>query len=472
MLKHWQDQVYFVSRLMDLAVGVFAFFLAYHARFDLGLSEGILSFQSYGWLLAATLVLHAVLYPYFGFYGSLRLKSPFDIVLMILRAGVVEFFLLGSIVFLLQAKETSRYFFFLYVSLNYLMILTLRISARTFLGAIRTRGYNYRQILVLGDGIAARQILGAIQRNRHWGYYLFGVLSEQPASNQKEVLGVPVVGSIADFERILATHTVDEVIVAMERYDSSRLQQKVLLCETMGIPVRLTWGRFGMEHSRRAYSEFDGVPLITFYNTAFLTPSQAFAKRLMDVLGSMVGIAITAVLYPYIAYRIRKESPGPVIFKQIRVGQNGRRFKCYKFRTMGVDAESRKKELLADNEMQGPMFKVAHDPRIFPFGAFLRRTSLDELPQFINVFRGDMSLVGTRPPTPDEVETYEPHYRRRLSIRPGLTGLWQVSGRSRVNDFDKVLRFDLDYIDNWSLGLDVRILVRTLVAVFQRQGAH
>jgi lipopolysaccharide/colanic/teichoic acid biosynthesis glycosyltransferase len=178
------------------------------------------------------------------------------------------------------------------------------------------------------------------------------------------------------------------------------------------------------------------------------------------------------LLMPWVAWRIKRESPGPVFFKQLRVGENGRRFRCYKFRTMHLNAEARKAELMAKNQMAGPMFKLADDPRVFPYGGFLRRTSLDELPQFLNVLRGDMSVVGTRPPTPEEVSAYETEYRRRLSIKPGVTGLWQVSGRSDITDFQEVLALDLHYIDRWSLALDMKIILKTLWVVLFGRGAY
>ena len=165
------------------------------------------------------------------------------------------------------------------------------------------------------------------------------------------------------------------------------------------------------------------------------------------------------------------DSPGPVLFAQTRIGKNGRRFKIYKFRSMYIDAEARKKELEKANEMQGLMFKMENDPRITKVGRFIRKTSIDELPQFFNILRGDMSLVGTRPPTEDEFEQYNSHYRRRISMTPGLTGLWQISGRSDISDFDEVVRLDLEYIDNWSLGLDVKILFKTVGAVLKGRGS-
>ncbi len=194
-------------------------------------------------------------------------------------------------------------------------------------------------------------------------------------------------------------------------------------------------------------------------------------KRLIDIIGSLAGLLITGIFYPFVALMIKLDSKGPVVFSQIRIGKNGRRFKIYKFRSMYTDAEERKKELSAQNEMQGLMFKIEDDPRITKVGKFLRKTSIDELPQFFNVLKGDMSLVGTRPPTEDEFEKYTPYYRRRLCMTPGLTGLWQVSGRSNVEDFDDVVKYDLHYIDHWSLSLDIKILFQTVLVVLFGKGA-
>lgn len=194
-------------------------------------------------------------------------------------------------------------------------------------------------------------------------------------------------------------------------------------------------------------------------------------KRVMDILGGLVGMLITLVFLPFVAAAIKLDSKGPVLFSQVRIGRNGRRFKIYKFRSMYMDAEERKKELEAENEMQGLMFKMENDPRITKVGAFLRKTSIDELPQFYNVFKGDMSLVGTRPPTADEFEKYNQYYRRRISMTPGLTGMWQVSGRSNIEDFDDVVKYDLMYIDNWSLRLDIKILFQTIGVVLFGKGA-
>ena len=192
----------------------------------------------------------------------------------------------------------------------------------------------------------------------------------------------------------------------------------------------------------------------------------------MDILGSLIGCFFTLLIVVIFGPAIKLESKGPVFYSQIRVGKNGRFFKMYKFRSMYVDAERRKQELMAENQMDGPIFKLEHDPRITKTGAFLRKTSLDELPQFFNILLGQMSLVGTRPPTIEEFQQYELYYRRRLSIKPGLTGLWQVSGRSEISDFREIVKLDLEYIDHWSLTSDIRILLMTVWVVVMGKGAR
>lgn len=194
-------------------------------------------------------------------------------------------------------------------------------------------------------------------------------------------------------------------------------------------------------------------------------------KRVIDIAGAVVGLVLTAAMTPFVALAIKIDSPGPVFFSQTRIGKNGRRFKIWKFRSMYTDAEARKKELAAHNEVKGLMFKMDDDPRVTRVGRFIRRTSIDETPQFLNILVGDMSLVGTRPPTEDEFEHYNGYYRRRMSITPGLTGLWQVSGRSDIQDFEEIVKLDLEYIDNWSLGLDIKILIMTVFAVLGGKGS-
>jgi exopolysaccharide biosynthesis polyprenyl glycosylphosphotransferase len=229
---------------------------------------------------------------------------------------------------------------------------------------------------------------------------------------------------------------------------------------------------YDMPMYRKEISYFhEDLPILTYHAKAF-DAQQLFLKRMLDILGALVGLLLLTVLYPLIAVAIKLDSPGPVFFRQKRVGYNGRLFTCRKFRSMVASAEKQKLALSDRNEMNGALFKIRDDPRVTRVGRFLRRTSLDEFPQFWNVLVGEMSLVGTRPPTRDEVEQYENWHRRRISIKPGLTGLWQVSGRSQIGNFDEIVRLDLKYIDNWSLWLDLKIILKTVYVVFTRVGSY
>lgn len=267
-----------------------------------------------------------------------------------------------------------------------------------------------------------------------------------------------------------ATHeVVDEVFINLpsEKYDIGEFVSKF---ETMGIDVTVNLNAFDLNFAgNKRIREVAGLNVVTF-STNFYKPSHVTAKRVIDICGSLVGLLICGLVAIVLVPLIRKDG-GPAIFAQKRVGKNGRYFKFYKFRSMYVDAEERKKELMAQNTMKGGMFKMDNDPRITPIGRFIRKTSLDELPQFYNVLKGDMSLVGTRPPTVDEYEKYTPEQKRRLSFKPGITGLWQVSGRSEITDFDEVVRLDVSYIDGWTIWSDIKILLKTIKVVFKRDGA-
>ena len=245
----------------------------------------------------------------------------------------------------------------------------------------------------------------------------------------------------------------------------------ILEFEKMGIVVNLNLDLFdlGLEGERRVYN-LEQYQVLAFSSRLF-DYRMVQIKRLIDILGALVGMVITVIVGAVLAPFLLLESPGPLIFCQKRVGVNGRVFHFYKFRSMYVDAEERKKELMAQNEVSGLMFKMENDPRVTKVGNFIRKTSIDELPQFWNVLKGDMSLVGTRPPTLDEYQQYSYYQKRRISFRPGITGLWQISGRSDIKDFDEVVRLDLKYIDNWSLVLDFKIILKTILVVLRGIGA-
>lgn len=286
------------------------------------------------------------------------------------------------------------------------------------------------------------------------------------------IMGIPVVADCASFLDYVIHNEIDEVFIM----DYRRKHMDLVLpwmqtLEEMGITVDANIDIFDLEVRGRKNLGRVGKYAVVTIDRNVLSARQLFAKRCMDIAGAVVGCIILAIASIIVVPAIKLESPGPALFCQKRVGKNGRIFTLYKFRSMYQDAEERKKALMKDNEMQGLMFKMNNDPRVTRVGSFIRKTSIDELPQFINILRGDMSLVGTRPPTVDEYRQYEAKHRCRLSMTPGLTGMWQVSGRSDIKDFDDVVRLDMEYIDNWTISKDIKILIKTIKVVLLRKGS-
>ncbi len=300
---------------------------------------------------------------------------------------------------------------------------------------------------------------------------------------REEIDHIPVVAYKDEIVDVVRAGAIDELFI-LEDDSSEKIAAMVEEFAQMGISVHLGLSSLRNLESKLRNEDQKYIPKIESrlgyigkYPMAILEPPvmklrYEYAKRFIDILGGLVGACIAAVLFVIVGIAIKLDSPGPIIFAQERIGKNGRRFRMYKFRSMYIDAEKRKAELMKQNEMSGLMFKMKDDPRITKVGKFIRKTSLDEFPQFFNVLMGDMSLVGTRPPTVNEFKEYSNYHKRRLSMKPGITGMWQVSGRSDITDFEEVVRLDCKYIDNWSLWLDFQILVKTVLAVVARKGSE
>lgn len=291
----------------------------------------------------------------------------------------------------------------------------------------------------------------------------------------KEISGIPVVGNRESLTDYVCREWVDEVFVNLPFKEGLPPELRHELME-MGVVVHLTIAKsMSMKGQKHNVEDMGGYTVLTSsINT--ISWKESLYKRTLDIIGGLVGCLLTAALTVFIAPAIYIKSPGPIFFSQVRVGKNGKKFRMYKFRSMYLDAEERKKEYLERNQVKdGLMFKLKDDPRIIGgekgIGSFIRRYSIDEFPQFYNVLKGEMSLVGTRPPTVDEWEKYDLHHRARMAIKPGITGLWQVSGRSEITDFEEVVKLDTEYIERWSIGLDLKILFKTIGTVFRKDGA-
>lgn len=325
-------------------------------------------------------------------------------------------------------------------------------------------------LLVLTSQDRAEKIIRRLSGSTYGEIRVAGVVLADCTGTETVIEGVPVVTDISGLSAYVQRSWVDGIYVSLpERCpDPSHVIDNCIL---MGVTVHFDMRQFS-QLGTHYVSKLGGENVLS---TSIVSGSTraVLIKRGMDVLGGLVGCVLTGVLFLFVAPCIYVKSPGPIFFKQERIGQNGRRFKLYKFRSMYLDAEERKKELLEQNQIKdGRMFKMEKDPRIIPgIGNFIRKTSIDEFPQFFNVLKGDMSLVGTRPPTVDEWERYEASHRTRMAIRPGLTGLWQVSGRSKIVDFDQVVELDKKYITEWNLGLDFKILWKTVGVVLRGEGS-
>lgn len=299
------------------------------------------------------------------------------------------------------------------------------------------------------------------------------------AASEGELQSVPegdageYLGSLEHLEKLIRQHHLDRIYILQKKEEQlSAMQKYVDLCIDMGVTVCMVVDFYKRRRADSFVSCVGTYPVITYHTVTLNTGEQA-VKRIMDIVGGLAGIVLFSPVMAATALAIKLDSPGPVIFRQTRIGKNGRQFQIYKFRSMYMDAEERKGELLSQNEIAGGvMFKIKEDPRITRVGKVIRRLSIDELPQFFNVLGGSMSLVGTRPPTPDEVEKYDKKQWRRISIKPGLTGMWQVNGRSLVTDFEKIVEMDVEYIDNWSLMEDIRILCKTVRVLLKHADAY
>lgn len=369
---------------------------------------------------------------------------------------------------LLRLDFVSRPFLFLFGALDLILLVAEKVAVRLAARLVRRRGYNYRTFLIVGLNPRSEEVAHIVEAHPHWGVRVLGFVA--PNGHQPETFaGLPVLGAADDLARILQEEVVDEVVFVLSRRQLDEFEEAILLCSELGIRARVAL-YFPHMKARVILEDLEGIPLLTFTNSP-TAPFPAFVKQLCDFVFAFLGLLVLLPVMALIALAIKIGSRGPVLFKQTRCGLNGRRFTLYKFRTMVVDAEERLGEVAHLNRLNGPAFKAEHDPRVTTVGRLLRRFSLDELPQLANVLSGQMSLVGPRPPIPDEVAKYQRWQRRRLSMKPGLTGLWQVSGRTDIDDFDHWIRLDLAYIDQWSLWLDLKILLKTVPAVLSTRGA-
>jgi len=407
-----------------------------------------------------------------GLYVSHRLRAIRLELKEIGRAVVI------SSVLLLVAANVGKWptINILTVGLFGLMSFTLIGAGRFFLRLnlrrLRRRGHNVKTLLLVGGGARGRRFAAQINLRQDLGYRLIGYLDNDAGFAGQNIEGTPWIGTIEELPRIITTEVIDEVAIALPiKSQYSQIEAVVIMLEEQGITTHLLSDLFPQKLARSQSTDLDGLPLVSLHS-APLFSWHTEAKRIFDFLAATLLLLITGPALLLVALIIKLESKGPILFVQERVGLNKRRFRMLKFRTMQRDAEARMSEIEHLNEKTGPIFKIRNDPRITSVGRWLRRTSIDELPQLVNVLLGDMSIVGPRPLSVRDATRMELAWqKRRFSVKPGLTCLWQVSGRSNLS-FDQWMQLDLEYIDRWSLGLDATILLRTIPAVVLARGAN
>lgn len=437
--------------IIDLVLTTASFYLAYRLRQRVDLpGYTVLRLQEYLWLLAIILPVWAVILPVFRVYSDLT-SPPFDQIVRLTKGIFVAWLTLLAAQFFVTQDAFNRHRLIAVFTLviNYFLL----VAYRVVLIRLKKHGaLDIRHVAVVGPGNAARDFARKIEEHRVWGLHLVGVFEHK------------------DVRALLERGGLDELIVVTDKEPLSEYTDTFLLCEELGVTARVVLNFFPHSFARTELQRFGEFPLLSFSTTP-TNEALFFVRRIMDLaIVCTVGIPVLLVIAAS-SIAIRLTSPGPVFFKQERCGLNGRVFTMYKLRSMVDNAEQARFELEALNEMDGPVFKLSRDPRRTKVGKFLRKFSIDELPQFYNVLRGDMSLVGPRPPLPQEVARYERWQRRRLSMKPGITCLWQISGRNEIS-FQDWMKLDLTYIDNWSLLLDLKILLKTVPVVLLGRGAR
>ena len=485
--------------LIDMVCVSVSYYLSLFIRFHLIAQEAYP--RDYHSMIGAYILILCLMYTLFldGNRWFFERSNIRELYYTIRYTGIIVVGLVLILYLTQQAYEFSRLVYLIFAIINTVITFIAHIVYRRYMLDYYRKSVNSTKMFVLTREITAKDVLETLQQEKAWDYDITAAAVYDIDMVGAKIAGIPVVASMENVYDVVCQMMVDEVFLSLPGVEPAEIREMVHRFEEMGLVCHYRVDLFSKANPNTYVQQLAGYSVISF-SLQSQDSRRLLVKRLMDIIGSLIGCVLTLLITPFVALAIKIDSPGPVFFSQTRIGKNGRRFKIWKFRSMYTDAEARKKELEAQNEIKGLMFKMEddpritkvgkfirkyvqteeeekkgwtqkNDPRVTKVGGFLRKTSLDEFPQLFNVLKGDMSLVGTRPPTEDEFEQYNGYYRRRMSITPGLTGMWQVSGRSDIQDFEEIVKLDLEYIDNWSLLLDIKILFKTVFIVLGRKGS-
>jgi exopolysaccharide biosynthesis polyprenyl glycosylphosphotransferase len=450
------------SQITDALIIAIVFWLAHAFRAELAFRfpesvSMIAPFRYYKWLYLVILPVYPILLDLNGLYSRPVVQRLHETVWILVKSVSIGALVVIGVMYFLQLNVLSRGVVVLFSAFSVVALLGKDLILQVYLRTYARHRFS-RPILFIGPADKKTEFENLLTEHPEWNFQILANLDPKGAF-------------LTELMEVLHREPIACVVIDVGQTYFSEVEKAILICETEGIEVWLVADFVKTSIARATVDDFHGKPVLVFRTTPDLT-WQLICKRLIDIVGASLGLVILGplIMLPA-AIIIRITSPGPIFFRQKRSGLHGRLFTMYKFRSMVNNAEMLRFELENFNEMSGPVFKMKDDPRVTPIGRLMRKTSVDELPQLWNVFLGDMSLVGPRPPIPSEVQQYDPWHRRRLSMKPGLTCLWQVSGRNRIN-FEQWMKLDLQYIDNWSLWLDLRILFRTIPVVLSGFGAR
>ena len=438
-----------------------------HRGFFIQVPPNFRNFSVYIFTFAALLML------VFRHYRLLHINSGLtylDELFKLVKYFILTFGIISAFLYYFPQPPFTPDLLFKIGAFSLIGILLWHTLARIVLHKLRMGGFGIRRVIIYGGGEAGTILATEIERHPYTGIKIIGFIDDDSSKVGTGIKDYKIIGTSNDLFKLVRELSIDEVFVAIPSAPRKLLLDVMRKCEEKSVDVRMIPDFYDFISSKVQIDEISYIPLISMEDKKIDTFYLAF-KRLFDIVATSVGIILISPLLLITAIIIKLDSKGPVFFSQERIGKDGKPFKFWKFRSMRVDAEELKDKLMHLNEATGPIFKMKNDPRITPFGRFIRRFSIDELPQLYNVLIGDMSLVGPRPPVPREVEQYEKWHTRRFEVMPGITGLWQVSGRSNLT-FTEMVKLDIYYIENWSLWLDIKILLNTFIVVFKKDGAY
>ncbi len=474
----WMKHIDFI--LLDLVCLHLAFVIAYILRH--GTDGSPYMDQTYRGMAVVMTIVDALVSVAFNTMHNVLKRGYYHELAITVKHSILVFVILTAYLFSTQKGEIySRIVLYLTLCFHTVLGYGVRLLWKAHL---RQKGVRRkaRSLLVVSDEASAAELIRNLKAATNETFHIAGLILTNRAAKGETFEGVSVVTELKAAGEYICRKWVDEVFINVTQ-TSDRPFEFIEQCRQMGIVVHENLASNHERNEKQFIEKIDGYTVLTT-SINYASPLQALIKRALDIMGGITGCIITLIIIVFVGPKIKKESPGPVFFKQERIGKNGKRFMIIKLRSMYLDAEERKRELVNNNRIaDGMMFKLDFDPRIIGneilpdgtkktgIGEFIRKTSLDEFPQFWNVLKGDMSLVGTRPPTVDEWEKYKLHHRARMAMKPGITGMWQISGRSNITDFEEVVKLDTQYITNWSMGLDCRILAKTVAGLGKMDGA-